>query len=364
MKKLFLALLPVLALVLSGCAKDTYTVKGTVAKSFMPAGAVKAILQHKDGTVEETDVVRRHFTFTGPANVEDIAAVAIHIDGQAPKQDDVFATFVPEAGTIRILLDKFPVVKGGTINKALVDYDKRLNKYVETFFSQTQNIVNEKGYDAPEIEEIQGKLQQDIKTLSKEVFDANSQNSVGAYAFKTVMHDLSLQEMDEWLENAADFIRNAVATQTVRNEKVAMDATSEGKMFADFSGKTPDGKEIKLSDFVGNGKYALVDFWASWCGPCKQEIPNIKAAFEQYGADVNVVGVAVWDRDNEGSRAVIDEYQMTWPQIFVGDDKTATEIYGINSIPHIILFAPDGTILKRELRGEKILSEIGAAIGK
>lgn len=367
MKRIISALLPILALVVTSCAGgngDTYTVKGTVAKSFMPMGNVSVILQHKDGSIDETNIEKRHFTFSGPADIEDIVAVALHIDGQPPKQDDVFATFVPEAGTIKILLDKKSVVKGGAINKALVEYDNQLNTYVETFFAESQKLVNDKGADdaAVEVDQLQTKLQENLLSLSKEVFDANANNSVGAYAFKNVMHDLSLQEMDEWLAKAADFIRNAPAVQTVREGKVALDATAEGKMFADFAGQTPDGKAVSLSDFVGKGKYALVDFWSSWCGPCKQEIPNIKEVFEKYGQDINVVGVAVWDMNNEGSRAVTEQYQMNWPQIFVGEDRTATDIYGINSIPHIILFAPDGKILKRDLRGGQIMTEVSSVL--
>ncbi len=133
------------------------------------------------------------------------------------------------------------------------------------------------------------------------------------------------------------------------------DVKSETEQFKDFTGTTPDGKSVKLSDYVGKGSYALVDFWASWCGPCRREMPNIKEIHSTYAPKgLTVVSVAVWDGDNSTSRDAISEIGMTWNQIFTGEDTTPTDIYGIEAIPHIIIFGPDGKILARELRGQEL----------
>lgn len=138
--------------------------------------------------------------------------------------------------------------------------------------------------------------------------------------------------------------------------------TVEGAMFTDFEATQPDGSVLKLSDFVGKGKYILVDFWASWCGPCKREIPNIKAAYEKYKGDkFDVLSVAVWDKPEDTAKAAA-EHGVAWNQI-VNTGQVPTDIYGIEDIPHLILFGPDGTIVKRgdALRGpglEEVLSKI------
>ena len=130
----------------------------------------------------------------------------------------------------------------------------------------------------------------------------------------------------------------------------------EGDMFKDFAVEY-DGKTTRLSDYVGRGRYVLVDFWASWCGPCRQEIPNLIALYEKYKDEkFQMLGVAVQDNP-EASLKAIDEMQIPYPQI-LNTQKIATDLYGIQAIPEIILFAPDGTILARGLRGEEIEQQL------
>ena len=128
--------------------------------------------------------------------------------------------------------------------------------------------------------------------------------------------------------------------------------TQEGMMFTDFSVEY-DGKTHRLSDYVGKGKYVLVDFWASWCRPCLGEIPNLKNVWNKYKGDkFEVLGVAVGDKP-EASLNALKENGVEYPQI-INTQSVALDAYGINGIPEIILFAPDGKILKRGLRGAMI----------
>jgi len=135
--------------------------------------------------------------------------------------------------------------------------------------------------------------------------------------------------------------------------------TAPGRMFTDYTitGGNPDGTDVKLSDYVGRGKYILLDHWASWCGPCKAEMPYIKKTWEAFAGDrFDVVSIAVSDKraDTEAALAKLD---MPWHQILDGQ-KIPQELYGISAIPHLILFAPDGTILQRGLRGEQIYDAV------
>ncbi|MBQ8022034.1 MAG: TlpA family protein disulfide reductase [Bacteroidales bacterium] len=132
-------------------------------------------------------------------------------------------------------------------------------------------------------------------------------------------------------------------------------------MFTDFTIEEEDGTKVKLSDYVGKGKYMLVDFWASWCGPCKREMPYIKAAYDQFhGPKFDILSVAVWD-EIEDTKKAAPEFGIVWNQI-VNGQHIPTDLYGIQGIPHLILFGPDGTILKRGLRGEAIAEELAKYI--
>ena len=143
--------------------------------------------------------------------------------------------------------------------------------------------------------------------------------------------------------------------------------TSEGKPFVDFAvvqdPENPETSTVKLSDYVGKGKYMLVDFWASWCGPCKAEMPNLVNVYNTYHGDsFDMLSVAVGDKP-EDSVAAAPEFGIVWNQI-VNGQQVPTDLYGIAGIPHIILFGPDGTILKRGLRGEQIGEAVKEALGQ
>lgn len=155
--------------------------------------------------------------------------------------------------------------------------------------------------------------------------------------------------------------KKASASAIEAEQVKVVDGTEEGNHFVDFTvvqdPENPEASTVKLSDYVGRGKYVLVDFWASWCGPCKKEIPNLKTVWEKYhGDDFDVLSIAVWD-DVEKTKARAVEHGITWLQIVNGQD-IPTDVYGIEGIPQIMLFGPDGIILKKDLRGSAIEAEV------
>lgn len=139
--------------------------------------------------------------------------------------------------------------------------------------------------------------------------------------------------------------------------------TGKGAMFKDVEGTGLDGRAVALSDYVGRGKdYVLLDFWASWCGPCKREIPYLARLSEKFkGRGLTVVGMFVADTRENFAKAVAGE-GISWPQIF-DSAKTARALYGVTGIPQIILFAPDGRIVARDLRGEQMVKLVEETLG-
>lgn len=137
---------------------------------------------------------------------------------------------------------------------------------------------------------------------------------------------------------------------------------SVGDMFVDFEVEY-NGEVQKLSDYVGNGKFVLVDFWASWCAPCRGEIPGLIRIYNTYkDKNVDVVGVATWDRPQDTEKA-IHELGIPYPQI-MNAQKIGSDAYAFDGIPQIILFGPDGKILARDLFGANIEKALVEAMAK
>ena len=206
-----------------------------------------------------------------------------------------------------------------------------------------------------------------------------------AAAKKNADNDVAVQvlmNLRGLIEDAqVDEIISAMPAAMLENEQVAAlkqgldarKATAEGSKFVDFTVEhvfgydrsmdpQPLKKEVKFSEYVGKGTYVLVDFWSPWCGPCKREIPNIKAVYDQYkDKGLEVLSLAVWERQPQSHTIeTAGELGMDW--LHINNCGTVpTDIYGVEGIPHLMLIGPDGTILKRGFHG---LEGIEAAVAE
>ncbi len=198
---------------------------------------------------------------------------------------------------------------------------------------------------------------------------ANPDNFVSVLALNNLRGQLEDTQMDSLINLLTPAVQENRYVKTMKDALSARINTAEGKPYIDFTVNTvagmtrsippqPKYKEVKFSEYVGNGKYLLVDFWAPWCGPCKREIPNIKKVYEQYkDKGLEVLSIAVWER--QPVQVTIDtaaELGMDWLHIN-NAGSVPTEIYGIEGIPHLMLIGPDGTILKRGFHGLEGIEE-------
>lgn len=196
-----------------------------------------------------------------------------------------------------------------------------------------------------------------------ETYKANKTNAAGYMLFLQIADGMTVAEMDELLDGAVQWIKESNAVASYKQKALSMEKTAPGQMFTDFSVKMSNGKTVKLSDYVGKGDYVVLDFFASWCGPCRREMPTLKGIYEKYnGKGLKVVGLAVWDEPADTKKCV-KELALPWT-IIDNAQSEATEIYGVSGIPHIIVFAPDGTILARDLRGNDLAAKVDELLAK
>ena len=113
----------------------------------------------------------------------------------------------------------------------------------------------------------------------------------------------------------------------------------------------PADEYFLRDDYVGKGKYVLIDFWASWCGPCRNEMPNVKAAYEKYASKgFEVISISI-DKKQKPWKTAIEELGMNWTQVLNVD---AADIYGIYAIPKTFLIDPEGIVVAKDLRSKKL----------
>ena len=193
----------------------------------------------------------------------------------------------------------------------------------------------------------------------------NKDNDIPVPYIKATMYDLGYDALKEALDPKAAYYNNPAL-----KEAKALLATYErrrlGSKFHDLKMEDMAGRIVTLSQWAGKGNYVLVDFWASWCGPCRQEMPNVMLNYEKYHAKgFEVVGVSFDQKKDDWVRAV-QIMGLRWPQMsdLKGWQCAATEIYGIRSIPASVLIDPQGTIVAIDLRGKALGAKLKEIYGE
>lgn len=249
-----------------------------------------------------------------------------------------YAQFIMEPGSIAVN-GETRTAFGSPLNDKLNELSKELDSYAARYNAATD--------EAQQMEVIAG-----YTARIEEIVQENIDNPIGYRLFMEQAYDMEPAELETYLEKNPSLKGYQRVTRLVEmNRRRA--TTGEGSKFVDFE---VGGK--RLSDYVGrDGKYLLVDYFASWCGPCKQQIKVLKEIYDQYkGKNLEILGVAVWDEPDDTRRAIAEE-QIPW-ECIIDAGSVPTDLYGISGIPCIMLIAPDGTIVSRDKQSDDLKADV------
>ena len=183
---------------------------------------------------------------------------------------------------------------------------------------------------------------------------AHPESFVTHYILDGVKQDYPLDQLKDLM---AGFTTESIYRDHLNDYIAKQERLEVGQPFIDFTLQTKDGENVTLSERIGQNKLTLVDFWASWCGPCRHENPVVKAAYEQFHElGFDVVGVSV-DQDEEAWLKAVEEDQLPWTQVRDSENK-ASELYMIYYIPSNFLFDQNGTMVAKGLRGEDLAAKL------
>ena len=349
MKRITLILL---CLACVSCGRNAYKIDAVYTA---PDGTEVYLIDTTNGsdTLAVTTVQDNRFAFSGEVQEPFFAYVGHGNDR---------VHFILEPGTAYVDLDE-RTGSGTPMADAYNDFHKRFYGYDATRNEERKALeVRQDEMSPKEFSDEWDRLNEKYAVLQVALADSVILAWPDSYVAALALDDMAYKDTALFLrryKEASDLVKDFRYVKSDYKAISVLANTAPGKMFLDYTvkGGNPDGTDVSLSDYIGKGKYILLDHWASWCGPCIAEIPAIRKAYDAFKGDkFDIVSIACSDKREDTINA-LQKLDMPWNQI-LDAQKIPVDLYGVATIPHLILFAPDGTILKRGLRGEQIYATL------
>lgn len=339
-----------LGLSLAGC-NGKYEIAGET--SLLPDGTLlllQKLNQERFEIIDSTVVNGGRFAFHGRQR-EPAVAILVPDNERASTFPPLLLALQP--GTIQVSIDSVTQIGGTPLNDRLQAYEERrqsFDRQMQTIARQYLNdylsgrLTNSGFLALKQNFEIE---QKGLEKITREYIAANTDNVTSVYLFLQNSFLFTPDEQRQLIANAAPAFRKNAAIRKVARMLARLKNVAPDMPYIDLPLQTPDGHEASLSQYIGKGRYVLLDFWASWCPPCQRQTPYLKQLYNRYDKQrFSIVGISL-DTDRSDWLDYVRAHQMNWPQL--GDpkgwDSEAILSYVIQGIPHLVLIGPDGRIV-------------------
>ena len=353
------------ALMMAVLPTEAQQVKYSINGISKDNGKTVSLIDRKTNqTVNTATVVDGKFTMNGNAEKDAFMAIGI--------KENPWATIFFNDGTPMTINLNDSTLKGSPQNERLTRYDIDINAPYANYMIKIQSMSEEER-KAKEVELAGGLMIAMMKMMTgvEKVFKEERETLIPVAFISEYQQMFGQQKLDSvlatkpvWASHpiVKSLVDHAAQQKALEEKKLAF----IGKQFIDLEEADPDGNMHKLSEYVGKGKWVLVDFWASWCGPCKAEMPNVVAAYEKYhDKGFDIVGLS-FDNKKEPWVKDIENLKMPWTHLsdLKGWNTVASEVYGVNSIPDNLLIDPQGKIVARGLRAQGLQDKLKEIFGE
>ena len=242
--------------------------------------------------------------------------------------------------------------------KELDAYNKQLNEYdvqIRDLYAVMQQAFSDNdSIKMDSLNKVGTALMEQQDNFRDDYIKAHPDSFVTHYILEQVKQDYPLDQLKKMM---AGFTTKSIYSEKLNDYIAKQERLEVGQPFIDFTLQTIEGENVTLSERIAQNKVTMIDFWASWCGPCRKENPVVKAAYEQFHElGFDVVGISV-DQDEAAWLKAVEEDQLPWKQVR-DSENNASELYMIYYIPSNFLFDQNGTMIAKGLRGDDLAAKL------